>query len=171
MKQVKTLSNSFVLVESDSVGNVVSKLGFRKGGLSYLIKNGNVKFYLADDYFYRNLVWSADLPLLVDGVSYGIDGIQEALKGIFVNGKSGGTDITVDQALDSGSTNPIGNQAVTKAVDGLSEQVAENARKILSTNNLLKDYLTKVEGRSLVAGYARVEGDRLSLNDEEITIN
>ena len=39
MKQIKTLSNSFVLVETDNDGKVLNELGFRKSGLSYLIKN------------------------------------------------------------------------------------------------------------------------------------
>ena len=39
MKQIKTLSNSFVLVETDNDWRVLNELGFRKSGLSYLIKN------------------------------------------------------------------------------------------------------------------------------------
>ena len=70
MKQIKTLSNSFVLVETDNDGKVLNELGFRKSGLSYLIKNNNIKFYLVEDYFYKNVVWSADLPLRVDGIEY-----------------------------------------------------------------------------------------------------
>lgn len=179
MKQIRTLSNSFVLVETDNDGRVLNELGFRKSGLSYLIKNNNIKFYLVEDYFYKNVVWSADLPLRVDGIEYDANTIQQALKKIFVNEKDsggGGGDIEVDQALDSGSTNPIGNQAVTKPILTLQEQVAENTRGLLDrytkaqTNALLADYYTKLETNTMFANYARVINNTVSLNDKNISI-
>lgn len=177
MKQVKTLSNSFVLIESDSNGKVLNKLGFRKSGLSYLIKNNNIKFYLTEDYFYKNVVWSADLPLMVDGILYDVNTIQQALKKIFINEKDGGgSEITVDQILNTGSTNPIGNQAVAKAVDNLSEQIAQNTRDIMDrytkaqTNSLLASYYTKLETNAMFANYSKVEGNVISLNNENITV-
>lgn len=180
MKQIKTLSNSFILLETDSKGKVLTKLGFRKGGLSYLIKNNNIKFYLTEDYFYKNVVWSADLPLRVDGIEYDVNTIQQALKKIFVNekdsGGGSGGDITVDQALDKTSFNPIGNQAVTKPILTLQEQVAENTRGLLDrytkaqTNALLADYYTKLETNTMFANYAKVIDKTVSLNDEMISI-
>lgn len=180
MKQIKTLSNSFVLVETDNDGKVLNELGFRKSGLSYLIKNNNIKFYLVEDYFYKNVVWSADLPLKVDGIAYDANTIQQALKKIFVNEKdSGGSggDIEVDQVLDTTSFNPIGNQAVAKAVNNLSEQVAQNTRGLLDrytkaeTNSLLSSYYTKLETNTMFANYARViDKNTVSLNDENISI-
>lgn len=178
MKQIKTLSNSFVLVETDNDGRVLNELGFRKSGLSYLIKNNNIKFYLVEDYFYKNVVWSADLPLRVDGIEYDANTIQQALKKIFVNEKdSGGGDVTVDQALDKTSFNPIGNQAVAKAVNNLSEQIAQNTRGILDrytkseTNSLLSAYYTKLETNTMFANYAKViNKDTVSLNDDNISI-
>lgn len=177
MKQVKTLSNSFVLIESDNNGKVINKLGFRKSGLSYLIKNNNIKFYLTEDYFYKNVVWSADLPLMVDGILYDVNTIQQALKKIFINEKDGGgSEITVDQTLNTGSTNPIGNQAVAKAVNNLSEQIAQNTRDIMDrytkaqTNSLLASYYTKLETNAMFANYSRVEGNVISLNNENITV-
>lgn len=179
MKQIRTLSNSFVLVETDNDGRVLNELGFRKSGLSYLIKNNNIKFYLVEDYFYKNVVWSADLPLRVDGIEYDANTIQQALKKIFVNEKDsggGGGDIEVDQALDSGSTNPIGNQAVTKPILTLQQQVAENTRGLLDrytkaqTNALLADYYTKMQTNAIIANYAKVIDKTVSLNDEMISI-
>lgn len=179
MKQIKTLSNSFVLVETDNDGKVLNELGFRKSGLSYLIKNNNIKFYLVEDYFYKNVVWSADLPLRVDGIEYDANTIQQALKKIFVNEKDsgGGSDVTVDQALDKTSFNPIGNQAVAKAVNNLSEQIAQNTRDILDrytkteTDSLLASYYTKLETNTMFANYAKViNKDTVSLNDKNITV-
>lgn len=180
MKQIKTLSNSFLLVETDNDGRVLNELGFRKSGLSYLIKNNNIKFYLVEDYFYKNVVWSADLPLRVDGIEYDANTIQLALKKIFVNEKDsggGGGDVTVDQALDTTSFNPIGNQAVAKAVNNLSEQIAQNTRDILDrytkseTNSLLSAYYTKLETNTMFANYAKViNNNTVSLNDKNISI-
>lgn len=180
MKQIKTLSNSFLLVETDNDGRVLNELGFRKSGLSYLIKNNNIKFYLVEDYFYKNVVWSADLPLRVDGIEYDANTIQLALKKIFVNEKDsggGGGDVTVDQALDTTSFNPIGNQAVAKAVNNLSEQIAQNTRDILDrytkseTNSLLSAYYNKLETNTMFANYARViNNNTVSLNDKNITV-
>lgn len=177
MKQIKTLSNSFQLVETDNDGKVLNELGFRKSGLSYLIKNNNIKFYLVEDYFYKNVVWSADLPLKVDGIEYDANTIQLALKKIFVNEKDSGGDVTVDQALDKTSFNPIGNQAVAKAVNNLSEQIAQNTRGILDrytkseTNSLLSSYYTKLETNTMFANYTKViNNNTVSLNDENITI-
>ena len=181
MKQIKTLSNSFQLVETDNDGKVLNELGFRKSGLSYLIKNNNIKFYLVEDYFYKNVVWSADLPLRVDGIEYDANTIQLALKKIFVNekdsGGGSGGDITVDQALDKTSFNPIGNQAVAKAVNKLSEQVAQNTRGILDrytkseTDSLLSSYYTKLETNTMFANYAKViNNNTVSLNNDNITI-
>ena len=176
MKQIRTLSNSFLLVETDNDGKVLNELGFRKSGLSYLIKNNNIKFYLVEDYFYKNVVWSADLPLKVDGIAYDANTIQLALKRIFVNEKDSGGDVTVDQALDKTSFNPIGNQAVAKAVNNLSEQVSQNTRGILDrytkseTDSLLSSYYTKLQTNTMFANYAKVINNTVSLNDENISI-
>ena len=41
-------------------------MGFALSGLTYKIENRNVKFYLKEDYFYKNSVWSADIPLEIN---------------------------------------------------------------------------------------------------------
>ena len=176
MKQIKTLTNSFLLQEVDSNGNIISELGFRKGGLSYLIKNNNVKFYLTEDYFYKNVVWSADIPLNIDGIVYDINTVTTALKKIFIMDKDVDPTIVIDQELNSGSTNAIANQAVTRAVNSLQEQVAENTRGLLErytkaeTNSLLQNYYTKLETNAMFANYAKVDNNTISLNDENISI-
>lgn len=176
MKQIKTLSNSFLLQEVDSNGNIISELGFRKGGLSYLIKNNNVKFYLTEDYFYKNVVWSADIPLKIDGVLYDINTVIIALKKIFITEKDDTPTIEVDQFLDSGSTHAVANQAVTRAINTLQDQVAENTRGLLDrytkaeTNSLLQSYYTKMETNAMFANYAKVvDEDTITLNAENIT--
>ena len=55
MKQIRTLSNSFVLVETDNDGRVLNELGFRKSGLSYLIKNNKECLVSCDGSYLINI--------------------------------------------------------------------------------------------------------------------
>lgn len=183
MKQITTFSNSFVLQELDG-SRVINELGFKKGGLSYKIQNNNVKFYLVEDYFYKNVIWSADAPLKIDGVSYGIESIPNALKKIFILEKeSGGTEIDIDEELSLESHNPVSNAAITRKINDiegnqstLAEQVRQNATDILNrytkaeTDSLLQSYYTKLQTDEKFANYTKVDGEILSLNDEIITI-
>lgn len=184
MKQITTFTNSFVLQELDG-SRVIQELGFKKGGLSYRIQNNNVKFYLVDDYFYKNVIWSADAPLKIDGVSYPIEDIPNALKKIFiqVSSGSGGTEVEIDEALNDQSHNPVANRTITlkfREIEGkhetLADQVRANTQGLLDrytkieTNNLLKNYYTKQETRGMIANYTAVDGNTLKLNNEQITI-
>lgn len=184
MKQITTFTNSFVLQELDG-SRVIQELGFKKGGLSYRIQNNNVKFYLVEDYFYKNVIWSADAPLTIDGVSYPLEDIPNALKKIFiqVSSGSGGTEVEIDEALNDQSHNPVANRTITLKVreiedkhDTLADQVRANTQGLLDrytkieTNNLLKNYYTKQETRGMIANYTAVDGNTLKLNNEQITI-
>ena len=51
-----------------------SVMAFPRGGLTYLIKNNNIKFYAYIDYFYRNCLMTMDLPLYIVDEELGIDG-------------------------------------------------------------------------------------------------
>lgn len=137
MKQIKTLSNSFVLQEVDGNGKVLQEYGFRKGGLSYLIKNNNVKFYLTEDYFYKNVVWSADAPLTIDGISYGIDALPNALKSIFIN-EGGGGDMS-DYYTKEQTNTLLANYYTKLEANGLIGGYAdvENTTLILNKNNVI----------------------------------
>lgn len=177
MKQIKTLTNSFVLQETDANGKVIFELGYPKGGLTYLIKNNGIKFYLKEDYFYKNLVWTANVPLFVDGVLCDINMLPTALKRIFeMKDEGGGGGVTVDRELNEDSFNPIANSPVAVKVNELAEQIRENASRILNTytkqetNSLLQSYYTKIETNGLFANYSKVNDTTLSLNDENITI-
>lgn len=184
MKQITTFTNSFVLQELDG-SRVIQELGFKKGGLSYRIQNNNVKFYLVEDYFYKNVIWSADAPLTIDGVSYPLEDIPNALKKIFiqVSSGSGGTEVEIDEALNDQSHNPVANRTITlkvREIEGkhetLADQVRANTQGLLErytkieTNNLLKNYYTKQETRGMIANYTAVDGNTLKLNNEQITI-
>ena len=70
----------------------------------------------------------------------------------------------------------IKNKADKSEVNELAQKVSENAQRILNTytknetNLLLTAYLTKLEANGMVANYAKVNGDTLTLNNENITI-
>ena len=171
MKQIKTLTNSFVLLETDENNNVLFELGYPKGGLTYLIKNRSIKFYLKEDYFYKNVVWSANIPLVVDGVAYGASTLPEALKKIFevTNGGSGET-ITVDTELDENSLNPIANAPVATNIKQLANSILNRYTKD-EVDSLLGNFYSKTETNALIAGYSAIlNGDTLSLNDKNIGI-
>ena len=70
----------------------------------------------------------------------------------------------------------IKNKADKSEVNELAQQVSENAQRILNTytknetNSLLQNYLTKLEANSMAANYAKVDGNILVLNSNNITI-
>ena len=70
----------------------------------------------------------------------------------------------------------IKTKADKSEVNELAQKVSENAHRSLNTytknetNTLLQNYLTKLEANSMVANYAKVDGDILSLNSDNITI-
>jgi len=170
MKQIKTLANSFVLQETDNSGNVTFELGYSKGALTYLIKNGSIKFYLLEDYFYKNVIWSANIPLVIDGVSYNINDLPTALKKIFETKGSSGETITVDTELDENSLNPIANAPVATNIKQLANSILNRYTKD-EVNTLLGDFYSKTETNALIAGYSAIlNGDTLSLNNANIGI-
>jgi len=169
MKQIKTLANSFVLLETDENNNVLFELGYPKGGLTYLIKNGSIKFYLKEDYFYKNVVWSANIPLVVDGVPYNEKTLPNALKSIFETKGSSGETITVDTELDENSLNPIANAPVATNIKQLANSILNRYTKD-EVDSLLESFYTKIEANAIVAEYAAIDGETLSLNNANIGI-
>lgn len=70
----------------------------------------------------------------------------------------------------------IKDKADKTEVNDLVQQVRQNTQRILNTytkdetNSLLTAYITKLEANGMVANYAKVNGDTLTLNNENITI-
>lgn len=68
----------------------------------------------------------------------------------------------------------IKDKADKSDVNELAQKVSENAQRILNTytknetNSLLQAYLTKLEANSMVANYAKVDGNILTLNSNNI---
>ena len=91
MNKIVILNDSVQLYEhyiSDDKWEKV--LSFPRGGLTYLVSNGTIKFYAFEDYLYRNTLMSMPLPVHVTDEYAGIDGeisdmdeLTEALDRIF----------------------------------------------------------------------------------------
>ena len=85
---------------------------------------------------------------------------------------SGMTQAEVQEQIDES----IKTKADKSEVNELAQQVRQNTQKILNTytkdetNSLLQNYLTKLEANGMVANYAKVNGDTLTLNNQNITI-
>ena len=85
---------------------------------------------------------------------------------------SGMTPAEVQEQIDWS----IKDKADKSEVNTLAEQVRQNTQRILNTytkdetNSLLTAYLTKLEANGMVANYAKVNGDTLTLNSDNITI-
>lgn len=85
---------------------------------------------------------------------------------------SGMTSAEVQEQIDES----IKTKADKSEVNELAVKVRENTDAILNrytkeeTNALLQSYMTKLEGRGMISNYAQVNGDVLTLNNDNITI-
>lgn len=87
-----------------------------------------------------------------------------------IDSVSGMTPAQVQEQIDES----IRTKADKSEVNELAEQVRENTQRILNTytktetNSLLSAYLTKLEANGMVANYAKVSGDVLILNSNNL---
>lgn len=83
---------------------------------------------------------------------------------------SGMTPTEVQEQIDES----IKTKADKSEVNELAQQVRENTQKILNTytkqetNSLLTAYLTKLEANEMARNYAKVNGDVLTLNSDNL---
>lgn len=179
MKRILTEDNYVVLQEIASDNSITLQLGYALGGITYKIENGNVKFYLKDDYFYKNCIFSADLPLNIDGTSYDEEDIAEALSRLFgianisvtsVNGMQGDVVLTaedvdayskdeVDDLIDSLETDIEG---IEEEIDDLDEQVSANTTAI---EGIQQDIANKEHFRGYYATNAEIQALTASNGD------
>ena len=83
---------------------------------------------------------------------------------------------TIDRIRVNGEMHQIVDMVAQEKVGELEEVVRRAAERILNTytksevNNLLQQYLTKLEGNTLIAEYAAVEDGVLKLNNKDIRV-
>ena len=124
-------------------------LSFPRGGLTYLISNGTIKFYAFEDYFYRNCLMSMQLPIYIinedehiDGEYDDVDEITDILDEIFpVND----IEIELKEYLKIRDAEelyqPIGDYVTTDELD----EVLEDYYTKDEVDDLLDDVYTKDE--------------------------
>lgn len=86
---------------------------------------------------------------------------------------SGMTPADVQEQIDWS----IKDKADKSEVNEIAEAVRQQGERLLNTytktetDNLLASYLSKLEAKGMIANYSAVDGDVLSLNNENITID
>lgn len=164
MKYIVTKENYIQFIETDDSNHITRQLGFGIDGVTYVVNNNNIKFYLKEDYFYKNSVWSIDLPAQINGEQYDKDTIGDGLAGIYdpsislavtsVNGKKGDVWLTAAN-VDAYSRSQTDNMFDTKAnkettytkeevnnlIDGIEQTATQNIQNVTEqitnvTNNL-----------------------------------
>lgn len=81
---------------------------------------------------------------------------------------------TIDRLNLNGVEYIIQDSTIQTNIDELKDEVKELADHILDsytkeeTNSLLQNYLTKLEANSMVRNYAKVNGDVLILNSDNL---
>lgn len=149
MKRIVS-NNNYVQLEEFNIytNRYVLQLGFALSGLTYKIENRNVKFYLKEDYFYKNSVWSADIPLEIDGKTYTQENIADGLAALFgqtgggvagvvsVNGKTGIVKLTAEDvdAYTKEEVDDLINQ-INSEIDALEQTVNGHTQDIDTINS------------------------------------
>ena len=92
---------------------------------------------------------------------------------VLIDSVSGMTPEEVQEQIDWS----IRDKADKSEVSQLAETVRQQGEKLLNTytktetDNLLENYMSKLEAKGMIANYAAVNQDVLTLNNENITIN
>ena len=123
-------------------------LAFPRGGVTYLVSNGTIKFYAFEDYLYRNCLISMQLPIRVvddfeniDGEYEDIDELASVLDRIF---PTNDIDAELDEYLRIEDAEllyqPIGDYALKSEIPSVSGFVTDE-----ELVDALDDYYTKAE--------------------------
>ena len=185
MKRI-VLNNNYVQLEEFNIytNSYVLQLGFALSGLTYKIENRNVKFYLKEDYFYKNSVWSADIPLEINGTTYTEENIAEGLSTLFgqsgggvagvssVNGKTGIVKLTANDvnAYTKAEVDDL-IQGFEDQITGLNEDIDGIETEIDGIGEELDNYYDKTEVNTALAGKqdTLIAGQNISIQNNVIS--
>ena len=134
-------------------------LAFPRGGVTYLVSNGTIKFYAYEDYLYRNCIISMQLPIRVvdekrniDGEYEDINDLTKVLDPIF---PSNDIDAELEYYLSIADAErmyqPIGDYALKSEIPSVSGFVTDE-----ELVDALDDYVEKVGFNTYTAETAAV---------------
>ena len=134
-------------------------LAFPRGGVTYLVSNGTIKFYAYEDYLYRNCLISMQLPIRVvdekrniDGEYEDIDDLTKVLDPIF---PSNDIDAELEYYLSIADAErmyqPIGDYALKSEIPSVDGFVTDE-----ELVDALDDYVEKVGFNTYTAETAAV---------------
>ena len=142
-------------------------LSFPKGGLTFNISNGTIKFFAFEDYLYRNCIMSMQLPVYIVDKDGGVDGeyddigeISEILDRMFPNTSGAEVDLSayLKKREAAATYQPIGDYALKSEIPDVTDFVTDE-----DLVEALDDYYTKDEVDELIpsvpslSGYATIE--------------
>lgn len=111
-------------------------LAFPRGGLTYLISNGTIKFYAYEDYLYRNCLMSMQLPVRIIDEKRGIDGEYSNLDEIIE---------VLDPIFPSNDIDAELEYYLTKREAEITYQPIGDYVTTYELDEVLEDYYTKDE--------------------------
>ena len=188
MKRIITGENYLQLQEINDNGEYNLQKGFALAGLTYKIENKNIKFYLKEDYFYKNAVWSADIPLNINGVEYDIDEIAEAMGKLFdpsnigvksVNGMQGDITLTASDvnAYNKAQVDNLIEQEATARQNGdntLQTNLTNEVTRATGVENGLQSQINDLKDKDIdlqqqITDLSEASGNKFDTVDEKIT--
>jgi len=156
MKSKIVILEDSVILYSNYIGNDSWERvdAFPRGGLTYLLKNNNIKFFAYHDWLYKNCIISMELPLYIIDEELGIDGeysdveeITEILNRIFPSNTAGG-EIDLTSYLKKREAaelyQPIGDYLTKESGDTLYQPIGDYVTDD-ELETILEDYYTKDE--------------------------
>ena len=188
MKRIITGENYLQLQEINDNGEYNLQKGFALAGLTYKIENKNIKFYLKEDYFYKNAVWSADIPLNINGVEYDIDEIAEAMGKLFdpsnigvksINGMQGEVTLTASDvnAYNKAQVDNLIEQEATARHNGdntLQTNLTNEVTRATGVENGLQSQIDDLKDKDIdlqqqITDLSEASGNKFDTVDEQIT--
>lgn len=140
-------------------------LAFPRGGVTYLVSNGTIKFYAYEDYLYRNCLISMQLPIRivddfehVDGEYEDIDELAEVLDRIFPTNDLDAELADYLRVKDAELLyQPIGDYALKSEIPDVSNFVTDD-----ELAEVLDDYYTKDEtsGKTEIQDALNLKADK-----------
>lgn len=128
-------------------------LAFPRGGVTYLVSNGTIKFYATDDYLYRNVLISMQLPVYildekrsVEGEYDDLDELIKVLDPIFpANEINAELEYYLTKVEAANTYQPIGDYILRSEVPDLTNLVSDE-----DLVEALEDYYTKDEADDIL---------------------